>query len=269
MDPATYAVEAEIEKRHWWFIGRRRLFTEILREIPLASDAAVLDLGTSTGANLRLLHQLGFPRAVGLDSSPAAIEFCQAKGLGVDLGDACALPYPNDRFDLVLATDVVEHVDRDDKALAEIHRVLKPGGYALITVPAFPSLWGIQDVVAHHKRRYRMTPLRRRIATSGLSITRSFPFNFLLFAPIWAARQVIRLWHPRLASEGKVNTALLNRVLGAIFLLDIRIAPRLRPPFGVSILALARKPVSAENAAYGVPNPEAVRTPRAQCAESV
>ena len=245
MDLATYAVEAEIEEAHWWFVGRRRLFTAILKTLRLASDAAVLDIGTSTGANLRLLQGLGFPRAIGLDSSVAAIGFCKAKGLAtVDFGDACSLPYADNRFDLVLATDVVEHVDEDDKALDEIRRVLKPGGYALITVPAFPSLWGMQDVVAHHKRRYRMMPLRARIASSGLSIERSFHFNFLLFAPIWAARQVIRLWHLRLASEGQVNTALLNRILGVIFRLDTWIAPRLHPPFGASILALAQKPKS-------------------------
>jgi SAM-dependent methyltransferase len=240
---ATYAVEAEIEQTHWWFVGRRRLFAAILKTLPLASDAAVLDIGSSTGANLRLLRELGISRATGLDSSVAAIGFCKAKGLGtVDFGDACALPYADERFDLVLATDVVEHVDHDNAAFDQIRRVLKPGGYALITVPAFPSLWGIQDVVAHHKRRYRMMPLRERIASSGLSVEQSFHFNFLLFAPIWIARQVIRLWHPRLASEGQVNTPLLNRILGVIFRLDTWIAPRLHPAFGVSILALAQKP---------------------------
>lgn len=245
MDLATYAVEAEIEEHHWWFVGRRRLFAGMLKKLRLASDAAILDIGTSTGANLRLLRELGFHRAIGLDSSVAAIAFCKAKGLGVvELGDACSLPFADDRFDLVLATDVVEHVDRDDRALDEICRVLRPGGYALITVPAFPSLWGMQDVVAHHKRRYRMMPLRQRITTSGLSVERSFHFNFLLFAPIWAARQIIRLWRPRLASEAEVNTPLLNRILTAIFRLDIWVASRLHPPFGVSILALAQKPSS-------------------------
>ena len=245
MDRATYAVEAEIERDHWWFVGRRRLFSAILGKLGLASDAAVLDIGTSTGANLRLLRELGFSGAIGLDSSVDAIEFCKAKGLGaVDFGDACSLPYADNRFDLVVATDVIEHVDQDGRALDEIRRVLKPGGYALVTVPAFPSLWGSQDVVAHHKRRYRMMPLRDRVVKSGLSVDQSFYFNFLLFVPIWAARQVIRLWHLRLASEGEVNTPLLNRILGAIFLLDIGIAPLLRPPFGVSILALARKPTA-------------------------
>lgn len=247
MDLATYAVEAEIEATHWWFVGRRDLFSSILESLGLASDAAVLEIGTSTGANLRLLRQLGYARAIGLDSSAAAIEFCRAKGLGaVDLGDACALPYADGRFDLVVATDVIEHVDQDGKALDEIRRVLKPGGYALVTVPAFPSLWGMQDTVAHHKRRYRIGPLRNRLVISGLSVERSFYFNFLLFAPIWAARQIIRLGRLRLASEGEVNAPLLNRILGAIFSLDTKLAPWLRPPFGVSILALARKPKSIE-----------------------
>ena len=243
MDLATYAVEAKIEETHWWFVGRRHLFTEVFEQLRLPPDAAILDVGTGTGANLRLFRELGFFHSAGVDSSVAAIDFCKSKGLGnPDLGDACSLPYRDGSFELVVATDVIEHVDQDDKALKEIHRVLKPAGHALITVPAFQSLWGIQDVVAHHKRRYRMACLCDRIAESGLLLTHSFYFNFLLFAPIWAARQFFRLWQPAISSENEVNSKLLNRILGAVFMLDIHMAPRLRPPFGVSILALAQKP---------------------------
>ena len=152
------------------------------------------------------------------------------------------MPFDDGQFDLVLATDVIEHVDDDLLALREVHRVLAPGGYALITVPAFESLWGLQDEVAHHKRRYRMRPLLELVSAAGLTTVRSYHFNYLLFVPIFLARNAIRLLRVTASSENDINTPALNAVLRQVFLLDVRTAPVLKPPFGVSILALAQKP---------------------------
>lgn len=146
MDIATYAVEAEVEATHWWFVGRRRLFGAELAKSGIKPTDRVLDIGTGTGANLRLLRSLGLAAVRGLDSSDEAIGYCVSKGLGaVQKGDICALPFADESFDFVLATDVIEHVDDDPAAAREIARVLAPGGIALISVPAFPSLWGLQD----------------------------------------------------------------------------------------------------------------------------
>jgi hypothetical protein len=124
---------------------------------------------------------------------------------------------------------------------------------AVISVPAFASLFGLQDEVSHHKRRYRMEGLLSVIEKAGLEVERSFHFNYLLFAPIWLARQVIRVLRISLASENQVNSPALNWVLQRLFLLDVRTAPKLRPPFGVSILAVARR--AAERPAVA-PSPE-------------
>jgi SAM-dependent methyltransferase len=246
MDQATYAAEAEIEQDHWWFVGRRKLFGGIIAGLGLPSDARTLDAGTSTGTNLRLLRDLGFTRVEGVDISLEAKQFCELKQLGtVTIGDVCALPYSDNQFDLVLATDVIEHLDDDLRAAAELFRVLKPGGHVLITVPAFPSLWGLQDDVAHHKRRYRKRPLLRVLTDSGLQCHKAFYFNYLLFAPIWLARCIIRLGGIRLRSENDVNNPWINHVLTWVFSFDVWSACWLSPPFGVSILALCTKPSSA------------------------
>lgn len=243
MDPSAYEAEARNEATHWWFVGRRGLFAREIRRAGLPSDSSVLDIGTSTGTNLRLLRQLGFTRVEGIDSSPDAIRFCAEKGLGaVRLSDVCAMPFPNEAFDLVLATDIIEHVDEDALALREIVRVLRPGGHVLLTVPAFTMLWGLQDRVAHHLRRYRRKPLLSRMEQAGLRAERAYYFNYLLFFPIWLARRVMDRLHVELASEAEVNSPLLNRALGSIFALDTATAPVLNPPFGVSILVLATKP---------------------------
>jgi len=202
----------------------------------------VLDVGCGTGSNLRLLVELGFGDVTGLDRSEDAIRWCREKQLPpVERGDLCALPFPEDHFDLVLATDVLEHIDEPDAGVAELRRVLRPGGTLIVTVPAFESLWGLQDDVAHHKRRYRRDELVVQLRAGGFTVTRSFHFNFLLFVPIWLARQLIRWLGVELASENEINTRWLNALLEWIFAFDVWAAPRLRPRFGVSILAVARR----------------------------
>lgn len=243
MDAATYAIEAIVEQNHWWFAVRRELFAREIGGLGLSSDARILDIGTSTGTNLRMLRELGFQRVSGLDSSEDAIRFCAAKGFGdVRKGDIHAMPFAPASFELVLATDIIEHVEDDEAALAEIARVLVPGGIALITVPTFPSLWGLQDRVAHHKRRYRLRRLVAAIRRAGLEPGRRYYFNYLLFVPIWAARRLIDLLGIELSSENEVNSPLLNVMFGAVFRFDALTAPLLRPPFGVSALVVGRRP---------------------------
>lgn len=242
MEPSVYEVESRVEESHWWFAGRRRLLARVIDQLNLPKDARVLDVGSGTGTNLRLLSQLGFINFSGVDASESSIRFCAEKGLGaVELGDACELPCEDRSIDLVVATDIVEHLDDDAAALREFRRVLRPGGCAILTVPAFQSLWGLQDEVSHHKRRYRKADFESRISSAGLDLRRSFYFNYLLFAPIWIARQCIRLLRVELESENQLNTSALNFVLSWLFAFDVWSAPYLRPFFGVSIFALTER----------------------------
>jgi SAM-dependent methyltransferase len=242
MEQSVYAVEAAVEAEHWWFRGRRKLFSDEIRRLGVPPTAQIVDVGTGTGTNLRLLRELGFSRVEGVDFSDDAIRFCRDKGLGeVIKSDVYSLPFADGSLDLVLMTDVVEHVEDDRRAIAEAARVLRPGGALLITVPAFQALWGRQDDVSHHLRRYRLRQLTDVLRSTGFAVERAYYFNYLLFMPIWLARQIIRILGAKLDSENQVNTALLNRLLYGLFLFDVRTAPHLRPPFGVSALAVARR----------------------------
>ena len=248
MDKAAYGVESSIEADHWWFVGRRRLLAKEIAVLGVGSDARVLDVGTSSGTNLRLLRDIGFRNVTGLDSSEEAIRFCAEKGLGtVRQGDVCAMPFADASFDLILATDIIEHVEDDATALAEIARVLVPGGSLLLTVPTFPSIWGLQDRVSQHHRRYRLKPLLEAIVAAGIEPACGYYFNYVLFVPIFVARRAIDLFGIDLQSENEVNSPMINRILSAVFSFDIATAPILRPPFGVSALVIAKRPPSGQD----------------------
>lgn len=242
MDNSTYEVESQVEATHWWFVGRRKLFGQIINTFGLQLTVEVLDIGTSTGTNLRMLRDLGYSNVSGLDLHDEAIQWCADKGLGkVDKGDICNIPSDDCKYDLILATDIIEHVDDDVKALTEIHRVLKPYARSIITVPAFQSLWGLQDTASHHKRRYRKAELIEKLSASGLEVEECFYFNYLLFFPIWIARQIIRVFQVNIKSENELNSSFINFILAKIFLVDINTARRLALPFGVSLLAIVKK----------------------------
>jgi SAM-dependent methyltransferase len=249
MEKTTYEAENEIEKQHWWFIGRRQLFGKIINSLVLPQNANILDIGSSTGTNLRMLADLGQTNMKGLDMSPEAKDFCAEKGLAeVLLGGIRNIPYEDNSVDLALATDVIEHVDEDDLALIEIFRILKPGGYLLLTVPAFQGLWGIQDDVSQHKRRYRKKGFNDLVKSTGFKIEKSYYFNYILFVPIWITRVLLKIFRPSLRAETDINSKLINSILLKIFTADILSAGIVRAPFGVSILTLGRKPEKARRA---------------------
>ena len=150
------------------------------------------------------------------------------------------MPFADASFDFVLATDVIEHVDDDRRAAAEILRVLRPGGRALITVPAFQSLWGLQDRQSHHSGA-TANARSGMLQAGGMRVERSYYFNYLLFVPIWLARRAIDLFGVTVESENQINNPLVNRLLSCVFACDVSTAPFLHPPFGVSILAVIKK----------------------------
>src|SRR5437016_8075999 len=195
MQQHTYSIMYEVEEHHWWFVGRRRIIegfvAAVCREIGKRKPR-ILDVGCGTGANLQMLAQHG--ASEGVDVSSEALEFCRARGLSkVKQGAAEALPYEDASFDLVTGLDVVEHLDDDLSGLREMRRVLRPGGRALLFVPAFMFLWGVQDDISHHRRRYTLRELNQKVTAAGLSIERATYANISFFLPILVGRLLMRL----------------------------------------------------------------------------
>lgn len=245
MDLDFYRRYYEIEDRHWWFVGRRQIFLRLLDcyfSAPAGRAGAVLDVGCGTGTMLGHLERYGTVR--GVDASEEAVRFCHERGVaGVTQADGVPLPFEPESFDLVTALDVIEHVDRDDELLAELRRITRPGGTLLVSVPAYRFLWGLQDEVSHHKRRYTARELRERMTEAGWSLRRLSYFNTLLFPPIAAVRLARRGGKPakvqsdfELTKPGRLNT-----VLARAFSAEAPLVERMDLPFGVSVLALASR----------------------------
>jgi SAM-dependent methyltransferase len=245
MDRDFYPAYYELEGRHWWFLGRRELVVRVLEQrLPAGRAARILDFGCGTGALLADLDRFGSVAAV--DADPSAVEFCRARGRAeVQLVvPGASLPFDDGAFDGVLALDVVEHIDDDVATLSELRRVLRPGGLAVVAVPAFMFLWGRQDEVSHHRRRYTARSLRRALGAAGLRIDRLSYFNTALFPAVAAVRLGRRLLRApvRVQSDFEVGPERLNKVLAAVFRAEARLVARRNLPFGVSLLALATRP---------------------------
>ncbi|HEV2800018.1 MAG TPA: class I SAM-dependent methyltransferase [Pyrinomonadaceae bacterium] len=246
MQQHTYAIMYEVEGSHWWFAGRRRILESFVRTIVADLNLEgrrprILDVGCGTGANLEMLAQFG--EAEGVDVSEDALTFCRARGLhGVKLGAAEQLPYADASFDLACALDVVEHLDDDLGGLREMRRVLRPEGRALLFVPAFMWLWGVQDDISHHRRRYTLPQLKERVTAAGFAVERATYANITFFAPILAGRLLIRATGARPASENNINVSALNGLFGRLFGAErLWLGRGLNFPFGVSAVCVARR----------------------------
>lgn len=243
MEQRAYQQLFALEDEHWWFRGRRAVIWSLLRNggVPSAG-LRVLDAGCGTGRNLLEFGSLGVAR--GIDTSEEAVAYCRRRGLAaVDAAPIEALPFSAGSFDLLLATDVVEHVPDDRVALRELRRVAAPDAHLLTTVPAYQWLWSAHDVELHHFRRYTWRRLRAALLDSGWEPVHWSYFNSILLAPIAAVRLLTRRQDRPIARRD--DLALTPARVGALLRLALEIEARavgagVHLPVGVSIGAVCR-----------------------------
>ena len=177
----------EVDDHHWWYRGRRRIIRSELDRLPLVPGARILDAGCGSGRTLEELVDYG--SVTGVELSEDAVEMARGRGLGeVVVGRLEELPFPDDSFDLITCLDVIEHTPQDGVALADLLRVCRPGGFMVVTVPAYPSLWSHHDEANHHYRRYSRRSLRAAVVGAGWGVCRISSFNSLLLAPAAVVR---------------------------------------------------------------------------------
>ena len=243
MEKDFYKTYFEAEKNHWWFRVRINLIFDLLKKHKIPKTAKIFDFGCGSGYTVGCLQRMGYD-ASGSDVSAEAIEFGLSRGIrNLSVAQNSKIRPPEGSFNLILALDVIEHIEDDSGAIRAIEKALKTGGMAIITVPAYQWLWGVQDDVAHHFRRYTMTGLTSIVKRSGeFKIVYKTYFNTFLFLPIAIVRMLSKWFNLReRESDFDINNRLLNSIFYFIFNLETHFLKFFSFPFGVSILFVLKK----------------------------
>ena len=242
MHPEEFKLLDEIEDDHWWFVGKRHLLTSLLQRH--AQEGALLDLGCGTGG---ILREVGGDRlALGVDGSMEGLRVCRRKGLAhVVRADLARMPFTSGDFQVVLALDVIEHLDDDVGFLRQATKLVARGGTLIVAVPAFQLLWSQHDETFEHKRCYDARRLRRVLAEAGLEVERVTYTNSLLF-PLAAVWRILsyRCGLGRFAPKHDFwpMPRPVNRLLVALYRLEAWWLRRFDLPVGLSLVAVARVP---------------------------
>lgn len=244
MERVVFERMAEQDQRHWWFVARRRILAEVVRRVVQPPKRArVLEVGCGTGHNLAMLGEFGKLDACELDAI--------ARGMASDrLGRPvleARLPdlsmFKAGSYDLIALLDVLEHVPDDLGSLKAIRRLLKPGGALVLTVPANKWMWSAHDVAHHHFRRYTKGELARLFRQAGYDIQLHSYFNTLLFPAVAAARLIGKLRGNETADDAMPGNR-VNEILNRVFGFEAGLIGRLPMPFGVSLIAVLRRPLA-------------------------
>lgn len=240
MEDYLYPHFFKVEDEHWWFAARQEIILRFLQKsVPPSAKVRLLDVGCGTGAIAARLSSLYEVSAT--DESSQAIAFCQTRGLTRLFAGPLDKHPDKQPFDVILLLDVIEHADDDAAILVEVRRRLKDHGNVLITVPSYPWLWSIHDVVAHHKRRYTYDTLQAVVTRAGFRIVTMTYFNTILFPLAVASRVRARLRKATKAEDFAIPPRPLNGLLRSVFTVEKHLVPAVRLPFGLSLLCWARR----------------------------
>jgi SAM-dependent methyltransferase len=236
---------ALLEKTHWWFRARRRVLTALLAWVPWPASPRIAEIGIASGENLYEV----FPdaRLIGIEPEPHNAARARAKGpVPVYVATAEALPdvLQDGTCDGLALFDVLEHTPDDGLVLRHLRAKLKADGWLVLSVPAYRWLWGRQDDINRHYRRYTRGELVAKLRHAGYAVRRATYFNTLLFPPIATLRLLAKIRRPRARasnSDFDYATGRLDPLLFFIFRLEGFLLRRLNFPFGVSVFAAAQR----------------------------
>ncbi|MCX7909678.1 MAG: class I SAM-dependent methyltransferase [Ignavibacteria bacterium] len=237
----VYRTNFELEDKYWWFVARNQIVLHITNKITnLMEGDCVLDFGCGTGGFAFLLSKKY--DVICLDPSPIAIDYCRKRGLNFVYQSTIEDFAPNDyQIKGIFALDVIEHIEDDYQTLIKLHSILDSSGWLILTVPAFMWLWSNHDIIHMHKRRYTKKQLKELLEKCGFDVRFISYFNFFLFIPAVIKRLM--------KFNGKKDTIQpvdpvpesLNKIFTNIFLLEKKVLTKFKFPFGLSLIAIAKK----------------------------
>ena len=245
MDKSYESKYHQLEESNWWFVARRDIIYRLIKSFNPKDNIDILDVGCSGGNLIEFLKNKGFHNLSGIDISADAIKICQQKDLSnVFVADGIKTPFPENKFDIIIASDILEHIKDDGVALKEWKRILKKDGKMIIFVPAFGFLWSDHDKANQHYRRYTKNSLSELAKKSGCRTERISYWNFLLFLPTFIVRIVQRLFTTKSKNSDQLYSlnSLINKMLIILVKLEnYLLAKKINLPWGVSVFAIIKK----------------------------
>lgn len=247
MQEYLYKKMYEVETTHWWFQAKKDILIQLIKNkiIPNFSKTTISIADIGCGAGLLLDSLTKFGSVTGIDYSNNAIEFCKKSFYGELIQADCGIEMNlKKKFDLVIATDLIEHIKDDKIALNNIYNLLNDNGYAIITVPAFQFLWSQHDVNNMHYRRYSLKTLCELIKTNTFNICYLSYYNFFLFLPALMVRIIKKILNFDKNSNLELSTPpdFINKLFYKLFYTEAKfITKSKRFPFGLSLIAIIKK----------------------------
>lgn len=237
-----YRKLSEVEDRMWYFHALNRRVTHWLARLLPPGPARVLDAGCGTGGVIKGLRTANPAwQPVGLDFEPLACTLARERtGREIVQGSITELPFADASFDAALAVDVVCQVKDGARALAELARVVRPGGAVFVHVPAFLWLWSYHDDTCKTQHRYTRGELVALCRAAGLEVEFASYANLLALPLIAARRKIFRPANP--TSDVQLYPAPIEAAFAGLAALEFGWQRAgVASPLGSSVFVAARR----------------------------
>jgi len=243
MKTVEYKTMSENEKSYWWHVGRLKIIDEQLAGMFPKKDAKILNVGCGTGGTIKTIEKYA-AEIINVDVSEEAIKYMKKAGYTAHLIDGIKLPFKAGEFDAVVAFDVLEHIENDNKALKEWKRVIKPGGFVFITVPAYRWLWSGHDESLFHFRRYTAGGLKLKAEAAGLK-TKKASYMIVFSLPLVAGFRLLHKAMRKKAMTEETSYVAVPKVVNTTFIGLLNVEAKLQRvgsfPMGTSVIGLFKK----------------------------
>jgi len=233
-----------------------------LRHFGTAERPIILDVGCSSGYMLEEIRK-SLPEAVLIGSDYLSAPLVGLAKRMPDLPflqfDLRRCPLPDACVDVVTALNVLEHIDRDEEALGQVFRILRPGGLAHVECPAGPHLFDVYDEYLMHHRRYRRADLVKMARRVGFEILRATHLGFLVYPAFWFVKKRNRRLARRNRQEAAAQVKSHIRETGASALmatlmrLELALFKFVNFPFGIRTVLILRKSAGQGGKGSGAP----------------
>ncbi len=231
---------AQMYHQHWWFRAREAILVREIERLGVPDSGEILDVGCGNGLFLPRLARWGRVSGIEVDRTLVTHDAPFRDRIYHDLLGSDT--YRGSSFDLITALDVIEHIEDDQAAVSHMVGMLRPGGYLVVTVPAFGCLWDTHDEVNHHYRRYRKRMLHELLSPHGRIVELRYVFPSLFFFK-WLVAKANRLRSRKITmAQSRLPNLRLSAWVSRYLCVEDRLAALCRPGVGSSLLAVMQKP---------------------------